>query len=379
MQHPRAKPPLVAAPNRLAPDLTELDEPTQTEADTESTLDRFLRRAPAALVSVIVHLVVLICLALLTMQLESREDPLVIEAGQSSAAEPVIDTLVIETVDPVMTPEQEPSVPVTVDLVSAKLEASPQSVMPSLPAIDSGLIGETVDYSPSFRKRLLDAQKHGIEIVVVFDSTGSMGGEIDAVKRRIHQIGTAVMRKIPKARFSLVTYRDLRDQYVVRGIPLGDNVGTVQQFINSVSAGGGGDQPEAVQEGMRWAIHNNQFREYSQKVMLIFGDAPPHPGDLRTCLSMASDFRENQKASVNTITCRKSSPLPEFYMIAQAGGGEAFVMSGIGDLMKELLVITFGASDREQVLKFFEVDDLPQLPQRRMRRFRGMPRSAPGR
>src|SRR5690606_2003213 len=47
-------------------------------------------------------------------------------------------------------------------------------------------------------------KEHGIEIVIVFDSTGSMRREIDAVKERIETIGNAVLRKIPHARFSLV-------------------------------------------------------------------------------------------------------------------------------------------------------------------------------
>ena len=77
------------------------------------------------------------------------------------------------------------------------------------------------------------AQRHDapIEIVVVFDSTGSMGSEIYAVKRRIVKIGKTVLEKIPRARFSLVTYRDRRDTYLVKGIELSNSLERLESFV----------------------------------------------------------------------------------------------------------------------------------------------------
>src|SRR5690606_12017766 len=61
---------------------------------------------------------------------------------------------------------------------------------------------------------------NGMDIVIVFDSTGSMGGETDQVKRQIERIGSALTKLVPKARISLCTYRDEHDEYIVRGTPL---------------------------------------------------------------------------------------------------------------------------------------------------------------
>jgi hypothetical protein len=42
------------------------------------------------------------------------------------------------------------------------------------------------------------------------------------------------------------------------------------------------------------------------------------------------------------VTCRRSSPLPEFAQISKAGGGEAFLSSNEREIMTQLLVLVFG-------------------------------------
>ena len=58
---------------------------------------------------------------------------------------------------------------------------------------------------------------------------------------------------------------------------------------------------------------------------------------------------------VHTVTCRHAQPLPEFYLIADAGDGRAFVLSEADVLMRELVVLAFGPKHRDEVLKFFEL------------------------
>ena len=144
--------------------------------------------------------------------------------------------------------------------------------------------------SVEFAEKIRYARKHGIDIVIVFDSTGSMGSEIETVKNRIGAIGNVILRKIPRAQFSLVTYRDRRDAYLVRGIPLTNDLYKVQRFISSVQAQGGGDHPEALEAGMEWAMTTLYFRPDSQKAMLIFGDAPPHQHHMNACSENGQTF-----------------------------------------------------------------------------------------
>lgn len=206
-----------------------------------------------------------------------------------------------------------------------------------------------------FELFLDDLKKEGLDIAITFDSTGSMQGEIDQVKSQIERIGLTMKKLIPSVRISICTYRDRGDEYVVRGLPLTENLGEVVGFLSGVRAAGGGDEPEAVDEGLRWVVENNQFRESARRVILLFGDAPPHYSRQTECLRIASDFRRSG-GIVSTVTCRqerRSVPLAE---IAQLGGGESFLTHEDRQITSQLVVLVFGSQYRDRVLELFELE-----------------------
>jgi len=198
-------------------------------------------------------------------------------------------------------------------------------------------------------------RRTGLDIVICFDSTGSMGGEIDQVKRQIERIGQTLVTLIPKTRISIVTYRDRGDEYVVKGLPLTSSIQEVSSYLSRIRAEAGGDLPEGVDEGLYWSTSQNQFRPTARKMILLFGDAPPHPERLQRCLQIATDFRKNEKGIVSTVTCRSDSPLPEFYQIAMAGGGETFLTNNQREIMTQLMVLVFGSQHRQKVLESFKL------------------------
>ena len=198
-------------------------------------------------------------------------------------------------------------------------------------------------------------QRNGLDIVICFDSTGSMSGEIDQVKSQISKIGTTLVKLVPKARISICTYRDQGDEYVAKGLPLTGNIQDVQLYLNRIEAGGGGDHPEAVDEGMRWSLSKNDFRSSARKVILIFGDAPPHAENMKRCTDLAKGFKGQQKGIVSTVTCRNRTPMAEFYEIAAAGGGEAFISENQREIMQQLMVLVFGSQHKEKVLEAFHL------------------------
>lgn len=198
-------------------------------------------------------------------------------------------------------------------------------------------------------------RRNGLDIVIAFDSTGSMGGEIREVKAQINRIGGALVRLVPKARISICTYRDDGDEYDVKGTPLTNDIQRIESFLRSIEANGGGDHPEAVHKGLRWSIEQNEFRPRARKVILLFGDAPPHSRALSECLRLASDFYGQNKGFVSTVTCRQNTRIPEFIEIAQMGGGEAFLTSDERQIMTKLMVLVFGSRHKDKVVEAFEL------------------------
>lgn len=202
---------------------------------------------------------------------------------------------------------------------------------------------------------LQNLRRNGLDIVIAFDSTGSMGGEIRQVKGQIGRIGSTLLRLVPKARISICTYRDVGDDYVVKGLPLTNEMSRIDGFLTNTFADGGGDHPEAVHEGLGWAAEKNQFRPRARKVILLFGDAPPHPQFLGECLRTASDFNRTHKGIVSTVTCRKRVRIKEFDDIAQAGGGESFLTTDERQIMTKLMVLVFGSRYKAKVLEAFKM------------------------
>ena len=209
--------------------------------------------------------------------------------------------------------------------------------------------------SEDFEGLIQRLRRDGLEVVIVFDSTGSMSGEIDTVKSQIQRIGNALVQLVPKTRISLCTYRDTSDEYLVKGEPLSSDIEVIRRSLESIRAGGGGDHPEAVDAGLDWAIHKNQFRPRARKVILLFGDAPPHSQSLDRCLDLAQEFREQQGGIVSTVTCRATRRMDEFLAIAQSGGGEAFLTTDEREIMTQLVVLVFGSQHRDKVLEAFKL------------------------
>jgi hypothetical protein len=253
----------------------------------------------------------------------------------------------------------QPTTTMATEAVEQYALISPSTAGGSTGSFDLGAVtiggGSMSGGGGSWNGLVQNLRRHGLDIVLTFDSTGSMGGEIRAVERQIHRIGSTLLKLIPKARIGLCTYRDEGDAYVAKGLPLTGDIGSIDSYLRSIDADAGGDEPEAVHRGLDWVVKNNSFRPQARKVILLFGDAPPHYQHLDQCLKIAEDFSRQQKGIVSTVTCRSREPLPEFVRIAKAGGGEAFLTSDERQIMTQLLVLVFGSAHRDKVVEAFKL------------------------
>jgi hypothetical protein len=130
--------------------------------------------------------------------------------------------------------------------------------------------------------RLLDEQVRTpiqLDMLFLLDATGSMGDEIDALKSTILEISAQIdaLPEQPDLRYGLVTYRDRGDVYVTRVYDFTPDVTDFQRTLAAVTASGGDDYPESLNEALHDALHKVGWRE-TKTVRLIFlvADAPPH-------------------------------------------------------------------------------------------------------
>jgi hypothetical protein len=116
------------------------------------------------------------------------------------------------------------------------------------------------------------------DIVFVVDATGSMGDEISYLKQELDDvIKRASAGNSLKLRTGSVFYRDHGDEYLVRHSPLSATVSQTMNFIRSQGASGGGDGPEAVEEGLEQALKTMEWSaEARTRLMFLILDAAPH-------------------------------------------------------------------------------------------------------
>ena len=117
-----------------------------------------------------------------------------------------------------------------------------------------------------------------LDLMIMCDTTGSMGDELEYLKTELADIVTKIKTdnsNIP-TRISVNFYRDSEDEYEVRQFPFSDNLDEVVKSLSEQFADGGGDFPEAVHTALDSAVNQHDWDEDSVKIMFLVLDAPPH-------------------------------------------------------------------------------------------------------
>ena len=117
------------------------------------------------------------------------------------------------------------------------------------------------------------------DVVLLVDTTGSMGSAIANVRTNLHAVITSVRASQPTAQFAVASYRDEGDDgelFRVRQ-DLTGNEAAVQSAVDSLAVDGGGDFPEAWVNGLfEVSTGKIHYREDSSRIVVLVGDAPSH-------------------------------------------------------------------------------------------------------
>lgn len=114
-----------------------------------------------------------------------------------------------------------------------------------------------------------------VDIVYVFDTTGSMSNEIDGVIRTSLAFADELVSKGRDYRLGLVSFGDIVRQVYRSDGTLTDNAGEFKQWVGSLSAQGGDGERENDFGAIKRATQMS-FRDDAQKIFILITDAPPH-------------------------------------------------------------------------------------------------------
>lgn len=341
----------------------------QGEETFQELMAHELRRAPWLALSLAFHLVLLSLLwILLPVHRVSGDAPATVNIDFRGEPPNPLDgpatppDVAIEPSEPVFAPTSTPEPPApTLDAPAPDRDGSePQPKMlrenapigvrhaPTQTAVRGGRAEAAIGAgSGGFQKTVGELRKSGLEIVFVFDSTGSMTTTIRDTKTTIAQMLAVLRVLVPDARIGLVTYRDRgsSEQYLVRQVPLGHDFWRASNFVQFITAEGGGDLPEDVRAGMRAAFQQD-WRRGARRVIVLAGDAPPHPEDLARLLAEVRSFTQDGRSFVHTLVASPDlagrDAHETFADIARAGKGLCQGLDARDRVLQRVLTLAFG-------------------------------------
>lgn len=166
-----------------------------------------------------------------------------------------------------------------------------------------------------------------VEAVFVLDTTGSMGGLIQAAKDKIWSIAAtmAAAEPAPRIRMGLVAYRDRGDAYVTQVVDLTPDLDALHAALFQLQANGGGDGPESVNQALYEAVDTISWGQdpNAYRVLFLVGDAPPHmdyQDDVKYPQTLV--LAKQRGIRVNAIQCGNGpETLRLWQQIAQLGNG----------------------------------------------------------
>ncbi|MEU8300551.1 VWA domain-containing protein [Micromonospora sp. NPDC048909] len=117
------------------------------------------------------------------------------------------------------------------------------------------------------------------DVVLLVDTTGSMGGAIANVRTNLQQVITDVRAAQPGAQFAVASYRDEGDGAELFRVRqnVTDDATALQDAVDALAAGGGGDAPEGwVNALFQVSDGAIAYRAGSSRIVVLVGDAPSH-------------------------------------------------------------------------------------------------------
>ncbi len=205
----------------------------------------------------------------------------------------------------------------------------------------------------SFSRHIQILRGGGLDVVFVFDSTSSMAEFLKRVKIKIANLVATFKKLVPTARIGLVTYRDTGDDFVTKMHQLTYGTKSLQMFLKDIDPVGGGDREEAVDEALRVAVEELNWRKRSKKIILLIGDAPPHQQDMLKTRKLIEKFRKKMGGMVATLDTSRPTSLPisgvvdtkvmeEFKLFSEIGGGESARLINEEKVIRQMVVLVFG-------------------------------------
>lgn len=139
------------------------------------------------------------------------------------------------------------------------------------------------DGTPALDDKVTPKGKGKLDMVIAFDTTGSMAAYIEDVRHQVAEMIPRIFKDNENLRLGIVAFGDYcdmvnRDTFgdAYQCIPLTDNENDIIKFVKESRDTSGGDGDEFYELVLKKIIDESPWREDSSKAILLIADADPH-------------------------------------------------------------------------------------------------------
>ena len=199
------------------------------------------------------------------------------------------------------------------------------------------------------------------DLVISFDTTGSMYPCLSEVKRHIATMVPKLFRDMPGLRLAIIAHGDYCDgDKVIQTLDFTNDQNAIISFVQTAPSTSGGDFPECYELVLRTVKSFSWRAEAKMKSLVMIGDAPPHEKNENP---QKIDWREeaeslaNRNIQVFSVQClnRGNRESYTFYsQVARITNGYHMFLDQFSYIIDMLQAICFKQHDQQQLLRFEE-------------------------
>jgi hypothetical protein len=188
------------------------------------------------------------------------------------------------------------------------------------PGVDPGSVEQSANPSTSFDVNKIvhtPVIPPNPDVVLLVDTTGSMGGPIANIRTNLHQVITDVEAAQPTAELAVASYRDTTDGAELFRVrqDLTNDEPALQAAVDGLAAAGGGDTPEAFINALfEVSTGAISYRPGSSRIVVLVGDSSSH--DPSNGHTLADAISALQASTARVIA------------VAVSGGGDGLDSAG---------------------------------------------------
>ena len=200
-----------------------------------------------------------------------------------------------------------------------------------------------------------------MDVVISFDTTGSMRSCIYEVKRKVAEVIQRLFTEHEDLRVGIIAHGDYcdTDTYITKQFQLSNKCDDLVAFVNSIGFTGGGDSDECYELVLQEA-KSFDWRD-GEKILIVVGDADPHRVGYRyhthtNIIDWKQEAKElaNSGVKIYPVQCLSHSSTNWWNELATLGNGTKLDLHQFTDILRLFSAVVYKTVSIEKVEAYRE-------------------------